>query len=76
MQTKEEAQAHVYGLDLFVTVQLLQDTPAVLSLGKLCEGHGDTHERPNGQKPHLTQEGKRILCKTENIVLVVVPGLS
>ena len=27
-------------LDLFLTVQLLEDTPAVLSLGKLCEDHG------------------------------------
>ena len=27
-------------LNLFVTVQLLEETPAVLSLGKLCEDHG------------------------------------
>ena len=35
VQTNEEAQVYVYDLDLFVTVQLLEDTPAVLSLGKL-----------------------------------------
>ena len=35
VQTTEEAQEHVYDLDLFVTVQFLEDTPAVLSLGKL-----------------------------------------
>ena len=29
--TSEEAQVHVHDLDLFVTVQLLDDTPAVLS---------------------------------------------
>ena len=37
--TKEEATVHVReldSLDLFVTVMLLQDTPSVLSLGKLC----------------------------------------
>ena len=39
VQTKEEATAHVNDLDLFVTVQILQDTRAVLSLGKLCEDH-------------------------------------
>ena len=32
VQTNEEAQ--VFDLDLFVTVQILDDTPAVLSLGK------------------------------------------
>ena len=40
VQTNEEAQVFVHDLDLFVTVQLLEDTPAVLSLGKLCEEHG------------------------------------
>ena len=35
VQTNEEAQVYVHDLDLFVTVQLLEDTPAVPSLGKL-----------------------------------------
>ena len=30
----------------------------------------------NGQKPHLTKNGKIVLCKTEHFVPVVVPGLS
>ena len=34
VQTKEEAQSHVHDLDLFVTVQLLEETPAVPSLPK------------------------------------------
>ena len=38
--TKEEARVYVKELDLFVTVMLLEDTPAVLSLGELCEDHG------------------------------------
>ena len=33
----EEAQVYVHDLNLFVTVQLLKETPAVLSLGKHCE---------------------------------------
>ena len=33
VQTKEEATVYVKELDLFVTVKLLEDTPAVLSLG-------------------------------------------
>ena len=33
----EEVTVFLKDLDMFVTVQLLEDTPAVLSLGKLCE---------------------------------------
>ena len=73
VQTDQEAQVYVHDLSLFVTVQLLEDTPAVLLLGKLCEEHGYTNEWTNGQKPHLTKNGKRIRCKTENFVPVVVP---
>ena len=35
VQTREEATTNVKELDLFVTVMLLEGTPAVLSLGKL-----------------------------------------
>ena len=34
VHTHEEAQVFAHDLNLFVTVQLLEDTPAVLSLGK------------------------------------------
>ena len=74
VQTKEEAQVYVHDLELFVTVQILEDTLAVLSLGKLCEKHGYTFERDSGQKPHLTKDGKNIRCKTETYVPLVVPG--
>ena len=57
-------------------MQLLEDTPAVLSLGKLCEEHGYTSEWASGQKPHLTKYGKTFLCKTKNFLPVAVPGLS
>ena len=76
VQTNEEVPVYVHDLNLFVTVQLLEDAPAALSKGKLCEEHGCTREWANGQKPHLTKDGKTILCKTENVVPVVVPGLS
>ena len=37
VQTREEATVDAKELDLFVKVMLLEETPAVLSLGKLCE---------------------------------------
>ena len=38
VRTREEATVQVKQLDLLVTVMLLEETPAVLSLEKLCEG--------------------------------------
>ena len=76
VQTNEEAQVYVHDLDLFVTVQIFNDTPAIPSLGKLCAEHGYSCEWVSGQKHHLTKNGKKILCNTENFVPVVVPGLS
>ena len=32
---------------------LLEDTPAVLSLGKLCEDHGYSYKGTSGEKPQL-----------------------
>ena len=55
---------------------LLEDTPVVLSLGKLCDEHGYSYEWINGQKPHLIKNGIRIQCNTENFVPIVIPGLS
>ena len=56
--------------------QVLENTPAVLSLGKLCDENGYSYEWINGQKPHLIKNGIRIPCDTENFVPIAVPGLS
>ena len=37
VHTNEEAQVYVHDLNLLVTVQFMEETPGVLSLGKLCE---------------------------------------
>ena len=76
VQTRDEATENVKQLDLFVKVMLLEETPAVLSLEKLCEDHGKTYHWISGQKPHLIRNGKRIDCKKSNCVPFVVPGLS
>ena len=57
-------------------MKVLENTPAVLSLGKLCDENGYSYEWINGQKPHLIKNGIRIPCNTENFVPIVVPGLS
>ena len=73
---KKEATVYVKELDLFVTVMLLEETPSVFSLGKLCEVMGILTTGPAVKKPHLTQNGKRIDCKISNYVPSVVPRLS
>ena len=77
VHTNDEAQVYVHDLDLFVTVQLLEDTPAVFPLGKLCQEHGYAYEWTSGQKPHLTtrwednslQDGKCRACCCPGIVV-------
>ena len=76
VQTHEEATVYVKELEKFLTMKVLENTPAVLSLGKLCDENGKSYEWINGQKPHLIKNGIRIQCNTENFVPIEVPGLS
>ena len=76
VQTREKATVQVKELYLFVTVMLLEETPAVLSLAKLCEDHGFSYNGTSGQKPQLTKKGKKIDCNMSNFVRFVVLGLS
>ena len=59
VQNNEDAHVYVHDLGLFLTVQLLDDTPTVLSLGKLCKEHGYSYESASGQEPRLTKQGKK-----------------
>ena len=58
VHTNEKAQVYVHDLNLFVRMQLLGETLAVPSRGKLFEEHGCSSEWVSGQKPRLTKEGK------------------
>ena len=68
VQRNEEATVHVKELDIFLTNKVLEDTPAVLSLGKLGDEHGYSYEWMNGEKRHLIKNGVRTQCITENFV--------
>ena len=56
VQTREEATVSVKELDIFFTMKVLDNTPAVLSLGKLCDENGYSYEWINDQKPHLVKK--------------------
>ena len=57
VQTHEEATVCVKELDIYLTMKVLDDTPAVLSLGKFCDEHGYSYEWINGQRTHLIENG-------------------
>ena len=61
---------YVKELDIFLFMKVLENTPAVLSLGKLCDENGFSFVWINGQKRHLIKNGIRIQCNTENFVLL------
>ena len=50
VQTHEEATVYVKDLDTFFTMKVIENTPALLSLGKLCDEHGYSYEWINDQK--------------------------
>ena len=70
VQTHEEAIVYVKELDIFLTMKVLDNTPAVLSLGKLCDENGYSYEWISGQKPHLIKNGIRIPCKRRTSFLL------
>ena len=76
VQTHEEAILCVKEFQKFLTMKVLDNTPALLSLGKLCDENGFSYEWINGQKPHLIGDGVRVICNAGNFVPNVVPGLS
>ena len=74
--TTEEPIVSVCDLDMFVQVQVSKESPAVLSLGKMCEENGFWHEWHPGHPSCLIKNGRNIGCKTDNHVPLVVPGVQ
>ena len=62
IRTTEQATVNVKDLDMFVTVQLLKDSPALLSLGKLCEQHGYSYEWNEDQSPNIFNNCANFVC--------------
>ena len=54
VQTHEEAIVYVKELDMFLTMKVLENTPAVLSLGKLCDENGYSLRMDQWSKNHIT----------------------
>ena len=76
VQINENTRVFVHDLDLFVTVQLLDETLAVLSLRMFCSEHGRSFEWKIGETPQLTPNGKTITCTVDNLVPLVASSSS
>ena len=79
VQSREESTVYVKEFYLFVTVMLLEETFAVLSLGELCQDHGYSYEWTGGQKTHLTKNGKRTDCNISSYVpffIIFITGFN
>ena len=63
----EEAKLYVNDLDVFVTMMLLENSPAVLSLGQLREEMDYSYEWEKEESPLLGKDGKNDMvqvCET------------
>ena len=64
-ESTEEPTVHVDDLDVFVSMMLLEDAPAVLSVGLLCEEMSYFCAWKKEEYPSLVKDGKIIRCKSE-----------
>ena len=67
----KEGTVYIADLDIFVFVKFVDDSPAVLSLGRLCETMGHSYSWKAGEQPSLINDGVTFNCRSENNVPVV-----
>ena len=63
VQINEWARVFVNDLDLFVTVQLLDETPAILQLHQLCSKRGHSYEWKTAKFHNWPKMGRQLLVQ-------------
>ena len=74
IDTTEEASVHVNNLDMFVTIQLFEDTPACAISWKLCEDNVSSYEWKKEKHRILFRMARLYLA--DNFVPIVMLGRS
>ena len=64
VQTHEEATVYVEEFDIFFTMKVLEDTPAVFSLGNLCDEHGYSLRKDQRSKTTCKNIDYSVIRKT------------
>ena len=67
VQTREEATVHVQELDLFLTVMLLEETPAVLSLGNSARIMGLPTIGPAVENHNSPKKARTLIAKSQTV---------
>ena len=79
METCKQTRKHKYTFTLLASSRLCNYSKIRLQFYRLESSAKNTdtsYEWVSGQKPCLTEQGKKIICKTYNFVPLDVPGLS
>ena len=76
VRTIEEAQAYVHDVGLFITCIDSKIRLQFYHLESSAKKSGIPMSGQSGSKPRLTQNGRKILFKTDNFVPLVFPGMS
>ena len=77
VQTHEEAIVYVKELEKFLTMKVLENTPAVYYRSESFAMKTGIPTNGSRVKNHISlKNGIRIICNTENFVPIVVPGLT
>ena len=71
VQTHEEATVYVPELDIFLTTKVLEGTPAVSSVGKLCDENGYSYEWIKKRDSDTLQHGELRSCCGSRLVKFV-----
>ena len=69
---ESEVDIYVRELDVHITAHLLQDTPTLLSLGKLVKEHGFFYIWKPGQAPYLQKGDFKITCWPQHDVPYII----
>ena len=62
---------YVEELGIFLTMKVPENTPGVLSLGKLLDENGYSYEWINGQEPHLIKKTGLGLSATQRTLFLM-----
>ena len=71
VSSTEEARVHIRELGTHLSVKLVEDSPSVLSLGRLCDELETSHSWQTGGNRTLSKGKHSVTCGTINFVLSV-----
>ena len=72
VEVSQEAEVYIKEVNTYVHVKLVEGSPAVFSLGRLCAEMVYSYTWTSGRKPRLTRSKVTIECSSETYVPLVI----